>query len=1320
MLVLRLADQAQTDQKHLFDGQSSAPVAVLSSSEEFPSSSSDAFGTSPATSEGFSFVHAGQALAVLKAFPGHQQSPVGSFVLLVAARLTARLKHQVSALDEQECRQAMDAQVGLRGFRLYSVVLPGRTLAVSHRIESCDRSTGSFGKVSITYEDGSTEIAISEDLLPEYDYGLILELYQHPMADKMHVNYELIRYSQGSSPQMLVRKRQLSFDSKMDESFKIKHGIGNIEGQTFDQPLISIFEYFYHSLAIADGGFVRSLAFDCDWDSAAQGGSLYAIDGILEKSSTSPVTLTAIAGPAVLCSEANSHIAYSGCQTRLTVAGDRCVERSVSTGKCTMCSSGYFIKDQAECAECGFGCHNCQNSSSCEVCKRGFAKRQDLSGQYVCFEVTSDDSNIYLPQLQAVFTSSLLQSNSFSLDSRSIVIIEAEVALEFTDDFRMDSYSFYQASFALDGLVMQTRQLTEPATQTPSVCHFHILAELDAGEHKTSVLSIISWKLSWLRIATMPVKPEIPCLVKVWDSCCHLCNYLAGYYLNSSQQCSSLEQSTFVSERRPGIGDSLAACYNPESTLRCFGSGGSQALECKPGYFLQAAQDGLSTGLNCAACSCSCISCSSTANNCTACADGLVSLTIFDADLQALTTACLLRCPEGYFLSSQDRSCQKCPPNCSSCSQSSTIGCLTCLSGFQLYQDGSSHFGICAEPCSIPNCSSCLRPNVCGSCITGYQLDKVSSRCDRIPPLVVSIEAKLNIQQRSLNLLFEPAVLPRDVKDSITIKFDPEQMELGDGCFNQTTPTKNCEFQLRIKQEDAIQNLKLEITIASTSNLSLGSEFHLMDQTIKIMVPYKGLSSMHNLRVFELMTSVLSYLTQSCAFFSLFTEPSTFVSIVRSNQLLKILLIVSDVIPSNAAEVVAGLSSGLLDNIYNPFKNIGSVDCSLPIEYEKIQIKCGLLQSIGHVSLVIVALLLLKVSSLILSWQKCIKFKKILWLDNLINGRNFVDWALIVADGFLVDMLMASLVNVKYFRSSGRVYPLVNLLLSIIVLFYSFTDVLLVYFVTYPKHLQLFGGNPPQRKSVRFELEGEGQSPGPFIPSVFGVPSKYLASRGISRSAESGNPAILLQKSKAVLQGCLAVLLSRWRLVQTVLIAAIQLSFALLFTIKMPHDTKKENFKTLSTEILLSVTMMLCVALVNNPALIDSAHDRYYYVGFALASAVSSVFALAAAAWIYSSVEGVLRVWKTRCRKKETRRGKLLRSVGQSKVLPTPQVPAAPHIKVLKLAGQLALDSPQLAGPRSPAFAAGIEEAPLRASQRLPVRLFDGRLSPVKQRPGRA
>ena len=1304
------------EQKYIKNERTGEAVAVLSSSSDFKSSFTDAFTEAHEPRANFSFTNPIQALLVLKTFPGHQRASIGSFVLLVVARIAIRLKHVSNALDERECLQAMKDQENHQGFRLYSVVLPERTVTISHRIESCDRSDGTLGKLKIAYNDGSNELPIIEDLLAESDYGLILELNQHPMAEKMHVNFELIRYSSAGPPEALVRKHGFSFDYKMDAAFSFKHGIGNIAAKEFAQPLTSIFEFFYHSLTLSDGGSTQSQVLDCEWDRTVQGDSLYAIDGIFGSTWMNPQTSAARPGPAVLCSDFNSQVGYSGCQMRVAVTGDSCMERSQTTGKCTMCSPGYFVKDEAECAECRSGCLRCQNGDSCEVCKLNFAKNSDESGQYVCVEATSGDSNIYLHQLQSVFNSSLLLSNSFSLDSRSIVIIEAEVMLEFVDDYRLDSYSFYDVSLLLDGLAKQTRQLTEPASNHTVVRLFQILIDLEPGEHKITALSSVASKLTQLRLATLPVKQDEACLVEVWGSNCHLCNSEAGFFLDRSLMCLKLGDSQFISENRPGIGDVLASCQDPQSTLRCTGGGESQALECKERFVLQATQSALSGGFKCIACSSSCRSCSSATTNCTLCSDGYFSLTMYDSQLQAFTTACLLRCPDGYFLSPQERICQKCPNNCLTCSPMSIIGCITCQTGYQLYQNEQHQQGICAEPCAISDCLYCLRPKVCGACQIGFQLEQESTRCERVPLQHVSIEANVDIQQRSLNLLFDPAVLPRDVKDCIKINFDPTQMELQDSCFNRTQPTSKCEFQMRIKQEDAVQNLKFEITIAFASNTTQGATISLTNQTIQLFVPYKGLSSVHNLEFLETGASVLGFVSQACALVSLFLEPHAFVSVVRSNQVLKILLAFSEALPSNTAEPLSRLSSGLLDQIYNPLRKFGSLDCSLPPEFEKVGMRCGLLQSAGQASIVVALLLFLKLLTAILHRQKCIRFKKILWLDNFLNARTFVDWTLILVDGFLLDMLLAALVNLKYFRSTRCFCSLLNLLLSILVIFLYFADFLVVYFAIYPKQLQALTNKLPPRKRVRFEFEGEGQTPVPFVPSVFGVPSKYLVSEPANKAAQSGNPAIVFQKSKAVLLACLAVLLLRWRLAQAVLLAAVQLSFALLFTIKMPHDTKKENFKTLSTEILLSVTMMLCVALVNTPTLIESAYDRYYYVGFALTSAVSSIFMLASSAWIYSSAQSLVRLWKAWRRKKEPRRGKLLRTTSSLKVQPTPLVRGTHPVKVLKLVNQLARDGTPLIGKAPLAPATVVEEAPVRPSHRLPVPLFDGRLFPAIHR----
>lgn len=132
----------------------------------------------------------------------------------------------------------------------------------------------------------------------------------------------------------------------------------------------------------------------------------------------------------------------------------------------------------------------------------------------------------------------------------------------------------------------------------------------------------------------------------------------------------------------------------------------------------------------CQSCISPCRTCLQSATICTSC-DPTSNL------LMLHQSTCVLACPNGYFSHSESKSCRKCNPKCSSCSN--LRNCQTCIDGYSLLNFYNPNQAECVAECPIgfwsdlqkcqscfKDCKSCWGPSEyqCLSCYPNFALDE--------------------------------------------------------------------------------------------------------------------------------------------------------------------------------------------------------------------------------------------------------------------------------------------------------------------------------------------------------------------------------------------------------------------------------------------------------------------------------------------------------------------------------------------------------------------------------------------------------------------
>ncbi|EAS06333.3 Serine/Threonine kinase, putative (macronuclear) [Tetrahymena thermophila SB210] len=211
-------------------------------------------------------------------------------------------------------------------------------------------------------------------------------------------------------------------------------------------------------------------------------------------------------------------------------------------------------------------------------------------------------------------------------------------------------------------------------------------------------------------------------------------------------------------------------------------------MQCLDGFYQNESQQ-------CLPCDPSCTTCIE-GGICSTCAPGYsflnLSFTCTKCDLYANTTNCAacvqsdlivqcIKCLSGYYLNTQNNTCQPCPNNCQRCAvQADLVKCIVCKSDPNILQDVSGNCLSCRD--SLPNCSSCVIENntlQCVDCIKTYYYNSLDNTCQMCP-----FQSVCNCPTTSCT------------PDQVTIVQCPQAMNL----FNKqcvalsSNPSINCDF----------------------------------------------------------------------------------------------------------------------------------------------------------------------------------------------------------------------------------------------------------------------------------------------------------------------------------------------------------------------------------------------------------------------------------------------------------------------------------------------------------------------------------------------
>ncbi|KAL4512337.1 hypothetical protein ABPG72_005339 [Tetrahymena utriculariae] len=333
------------------------------------------------------------------------------------------------------------------------------------------------------------------------------------------------------------------------------------------------------------------------------------------------------------------------------------------------CPTGYYIKDQSKCIQCGSFCQRCDDEKTCKQCQLGYFLDTDNNCRESCqngyFQDISQNKCISCQVTQCAKCSQI----GYCLQCDDKYLLDGKC---------LDCGNYYYA---------------EQKSKTCQRCLFNCQQCSDAksctkcqqGTYYQQYLQDRSF--SCQKNCLQGYYPEDS------DQTCRACDISNCFQCSKRNQCDQCQEAYFLNS---------VLDQNNQQLYSCVG-------QCNSGYYEN------SQTKKCTQCQ----------PNCQNCPNGICNLCVNNFYLTSDTQKCVNPCPQGYLQVANQ--CVKCADNCKNCSVLNQ--CSICQDGFYLKgQTCSSCIQYCDQCQDESSCKQCKNSyyynqdtKSCGSdCPTGY------------------------------------------------------------------------------------------------------------------------------------------------------------------------------------------------------------------------------------------------------------------------------------------------------------------------------------------------------------------------------------------------------------------------------------------------------------------------------------------------------------------------------------------------------------------------------------------------------------------------
>ena len=1160
----------------------------------------------------------------------------------------------------------------IKNFPLYEFNIQGKVFGLYHSLSDCTDQSNIITHFKVVDSAGTTVSTHNKTYTTtdEVFFAFTINLRKSLLEDDTTVQITLTEYD--SSDLLVYPEHiNATFYETLDiasPSFNFNHGVGNIRELEIPIDFITIFQYKYVSLSMAAGGLVTKIGSPGFADGRAPadvvGYSIIAYDGSPPPAGPSDRPL--------MCKNSTDMFTKYGCMhlpwTTRNCEDDM---KNIQSLGCILCSGGYY-KTSTTCDICAADCKLCSNGTSCLVCEEGYIRTYSNPNYQCSQYVQSPGylynpllQSSY-PSTTASLSPTTPQSYPYNITATTISLSASgaavvKVRITFTSSAATNQYRFSDIQVHFGGSLVQSIPVQEyiknPLATPPYIDIYFIKYSVPAGSYDVIITSRLEISQVTLDKFQEEYNSSSDCLVETSGGSCSVCNQEGFFYLDqTSGTCTATPTGKYSVRQGYNSYDSLYDCYQPSITLRCANSSSTAAYSCLSPYFLSpAVLSPLPDPLigTCSNCTSPCSTCNLTATNCLTC----ISNYSLVEDPALLSSYCTSTCPAGTF-SNQSNYCQLCDPSCLTCINSTGSDCSTCANG--KYLDASS---ACVS-CSTTNCVSCNSLDVCAACDTNYSLDGANNcviintqnttdssnrNTDNSYRRITLMNAVFDKRNNLYNLTFSERIDFRLLKDQFSLVYNKNLFIVNFTCNLSLSGAKikTCSSPVTFKNGVEVNDEQITFEIL---------DFIVIDSIAAIIEPSKisldfpirfFIDSLTKIKKIESAAKTTSTAVKVINIVSAVSGKSSagaFGDVLKLTQYIEALVYLNLQFPTNFQSFIQHFTENILSFIFNPFQKYSEANCSPDWPFSQNGTECLYLQNNGNLFVLIASILGIKgvLMLLILACKQCPRACRLFTKCNRFLG---IDFFAMLIDSLVFDLCMTAMVNLKKSKNSGSVYVTVSSFLSSITLLFYGLEILFLFIhskyyepepIVFEQPLRFDSlGKPLQTtgkiEDSKFELmklkkelsssqldkfeesrpvirrPATIQQKNGFLQGIKKAEIAYLTET-LNRKNFSGRYKFLILQLKTIATALSLVIFFKYPMIQVSSIAILQLIPIVIFMFKRPHDSFKENFKTLSTEILLSITMILCVLLLDDPTIISSTYDRYYYLGYTLICTVSLIF----------------------------------------------------------------------------------------------------------------
>ena len=938
---------------------------------------------------------------------------------------------------------------------------------------------------------------------------------------------------------------------------------------------------------------------------------------------------------------------------------------------CRACNHGYY-NASGTCAACGTGCERCDTPTNCKRCFKGFYKNGPNCFEYSTVKAAN---NLYYPAGQALVITGVqpewapnvllascalgayyCQQNTYTLAGTSLYTLVMTFELEAAD---AEAFRSFGSAILLLANVPVAYNVLNSKNDVAILTYYG--TDVPPGTYSVEVRAYGQLRLLTGKVAFTAHDYSVPCLFSTSNSRCLSCNY-HQYRFDNNAGCVALGPATGVGFKLgyQGFQEYIMNCNL--GVARCKPNEPAKAYACIPGYFLSVDA--------CIQCTFPCDTCSTTATTCQSCKPGYV-LNPAGVAPYCLTNTCQ---PE-FFFNPVTAFCEPCVAPCKTCS--SATSCSTCIPGYTV--SGTQCNINCApgfyrntllnvcQQCS-DSCMACTSNLDCTSCSPGFTVDQTSKKCVSGPSsgtVKVDVQLSWNKLTKVLSISFSHS-LPPNILDSsrAQLKYNTTVISIDDS-FRKSSDRTNVlnlkvEYLLsktEVFSESVVFSITAPIQYTETASSVSSSNKRLMQQ-VTYQVPVQDVKLPGGISYYQdsdsaraVQTTAKVVTTSAVAVSSvvaLAQGGGSLTALIKLTQYTEALLLTNTDFPSNFRKFIAGFSGYFVQVLTNPLSDFGYSDCSLPDPFVADGFNCLYIQN-NNISMIVFACFVFFKLLVWVTWLVVAKFGKhpkfLIKINGIVNTNLFVS----LLDSAVFDLTLPALMNLQTSFLSDA-YSLANIMLSIF-------SILLVTALVYTTWIvsrnqsetssprgESGTSNPEDLRSLKSnlsdrnpEVRDQGQEIGQHRPSTTNSEQSKLFARlkaviisldlkfvseGFKETSIYGKNKILMVQIFTILTSFSLAFMSRYPLVQLIMLATPQtcLAFATLWS--RPYESRLANFKEGVVELLLAIASIISVTLVSQPQVLHlTDYEREAKIGFTLIVVVGIIFFLM---FLCSVIEGFL------------------------------------------------------------------------------------------------